>query len=163
MYIQMKAVTYTEGMEGDKMEHYLIATHGELSKELIETAKLIVGDIGKVDYFCMTKEKSSSTAESEIREIVSAVDTDNHLIVLTDIFGGSVANIFTTLLMEGATFELVTGVNLPMVLSLLLSPEKDTKEKIIKTIADAKEGIRYVNEVIEAQTVEEDDLDDFLS
>lgn len=38
------------------MKKFLIATHGELSKEFIETSKLIVGSLSNVEYFCMTKD-----------------------------------------------------------------------------------------------------------
>lgn len=142
-------------------ENFLIATHGELSAAFIETASMIIGDYD-IDFFSMTKEKSGQDAEKEIRQMFQSKNPEEHYIVLTDLYGGSVANIFTTLLMEGEEFELVTGVNLPMVLSILLSPETDIKKKVQQAITDAKEGIRYVNEVITEQ-IEEDDLDDFLN
>lgn len=145
------------------MEKYLIATHGELSKEFISTAELIIGSQKEIEYFCMTADKTGGAAEREIRKIFETKNSDDDYIVLTDIYGGSVANIFATLLMEGESFELITGVNLPMVLSLLLSTEKNIEDKINKTLEEAKEGIKYINEVIKNLNDEDDDLDDFIS
>src|SRR5699024_6955852 len=131
--------------------------------EFINTAELIMGAQKEIEYFCMTPDKTGDAAEREIRKIFEAKGSNDDYIVSTDIYGGSVANIFATLLMEVESFELITGVNLPMVLSLLLSTEKNIEDKINKTLEEAKEGIKYVNEIIKNINEEDDDLDDFIS
>ncbi|MGX9757855.1 PTS sugar transporter subunit IIA [Clostridioides difficile] len=131
------------------MKNFLIATHGELSKELVETSKLIIGSLGNVEYFCMTKDKSADDAEKEMISILSNNKDNGELIILTDIFGGSVANICTNLLLQGFKFELLTGVNLPMLLAILLSPEEDAKLLAKSGLEEARNGIVHVNELLE--------------
>ena len=53
------------------MKKFLIATHGELSRELVDTSKLIIGSLTNIEYFCMTTDKSADDAEKEIRSILS--------------------------------------------------------------------------------------------
>ncbi|MBY2476981.1 PTS mannose transporter subunit IIA [Clostridioides difficile] len=133
------------------MKKFLIATHGKLSRELVDTSKLIIGSLNNVEYFCMTKDKSADDAEKEIRSILANNKTNEEFVVLTDVFGGSVANICTNLLLKGVKFELLTGVNLPMLLSVLLSVEEDTKLLTKSGLEEAKNGIIYVNELLESQ------------
>ncbi|MBY1342809.1 PTS mannose transporter subunit IIA [Clostridioides difficile] len=131
------------------MKKFLIATHGELSRELVDTSKLIIGSLANIEYFCMTKDKSADDAEKEIRSILSNNKDSEEFVVLTDVFGGSVANICTNLLLQGFKFELLTGVNLSMLLSILLLVEEDTKLIVKSGLEEAKNGIVYVNELLE--------------
>ncbi|AXU80903.1 TPA: PTS sugar transporter subunit IIA [Clostridioides difficile] len=133
------------------MKKFLIATHGELSRELVDTSKLIIGSLTNIEYFCMTTDKSTDDAEKEIRSILSNNKDSEEFVVLTDVFGGSVANICTNLLLQGFKFELLTGVNLPMLLSILLLVEEDTKLIVKSGLEEAKNGIVYVNELLENQ------------
>lgn len=126
---------------------YLIATHGEFSKGIIDSVQLIIGEDTAIDYFCMTKSKSSEDAAEEVKQYLANVE-EEPLIVLTDVFGGSVANLFTECLLEGYDFQLVTGVNLPMLLNLLLS-EGSIEERISHSLEEAKKGILHVNACIE--------------
>ena len=106
------------------MKDIILATHGNLSYEFKKTAELIVGPIKNVNCFGMTKDKSSIKAKEEIEAMISSVDESN-LIVLTDLFGGSATNIFTELLLQGHHFTLLSGLNLPMLLTLLTTDSAD--------------------------------------
>ncbi|ULT56673.1 PTS mannose transporter subunit IIA [Neobacillus drentensis] len=142
------------------MKHFLIATHGELSKAFIETLELIAGKTSNVSYFGMTKLKSGDLAKEELKKILTAKKEDEHFIVLTDVFGGSVTNICTELLMEHKDFDIITGLNLPMMLTMILSgDELSIKDMINEGVRSAKEGIIHINKLVETQEGrEEDDL-----
>ncbi|MGV3466353.1 MAG: PTS sugar transporter subunit IIA [Heyndrickxia sp.] len=142
------------------MKHYLIATHGELSKAFIETVELIAGETTNVSYFRMTKLKSGDMAKEELRYMLTNKKEEEHFIVLTDVFGGSVSNICTELLMELNNFDVVTGVNLPMMLSMILTSESTSVEDTISEgVRSAKDGIIHINQLLEAQKGSmEDDL-----
>ena len=100
------------------MKDIILATHGNLSYEFKKTAELIVGPIKNVNCFGMIK------AKEEIEAMISSVDESN-LIVLTDLFGGSATNIFMELLLQGHHFTLLSGLNLPMLLTLLTTDSAD--------------------------------------
>jgi mannose/fructose-specific phosphotransferase system component IIA len=142
------------------MKHFLIATHGELAKAFIETLDLIAGHSSKVSYFCMTKLKSGDLAKEELKEILISKEEGEHFIVLTDVFGGSVTNICTELLMELNDFDIISGLNLPMMLTMILASEEQTIEAVIEeSVQAAKDGIIHVNKLLELQKGSmEDDL-----
>jgi len=129
---------------------YLIATHGEFSKGIIDAAQLIAGSNNQIDYFSMTKSKGQEEAEEEVKNYLEKAQ-GQELVVLTDVFGGSVANLFTDYLLKGYKFQLVTGVNLPLVLTMLLTTDTDSQRLITNSIEEAKKGIIYINELIEKQ------------
>lgn len=66
--------------------------------------------------FFNDQRKIEDDAEAEMTAYLEQ-NQDQTLIVLTDVFGGSVANLFTNHLLNGYEFQLITGVNLPMLLS----------------------------------------------
>ncbi|MDR4946046.1 PTS sugar transporter subunit IIA [Neobacillus cucumis] len=142
------------------MKHFLIATHGELSKAFIETLELIAGKTSNVSCFGMTKLKSGDLATEELKKILTTKKEDEHFIVLTDVFGGSITNICTELLMDLKDFDIITGLNLPMMLTLILAGDELSIEDMINEgVRSAKEGIIHINKLIEAQEGrEEDDL-----
>ena len=143
------------------MKHFLIATHGELSKAFIETLELIAGKTANVSYFGMTKLKSGDLAKEELTKILTAKKEGEHFIVLTDVFGGSVTNICTELLMDLKDFDIITGLNLPMMLTMILSGEELSLEEMIEDgVRSAKEGIIHINKLIEAQKGRKED--DFI-
>jgi PTS system mannose-specific IIA component len=94
----------------------VVATHGQLAEELIRTAE---GVCGKLDQCCAVSVAASSQMESAralLAEAIRSVDTGDGVVVLTDMFGGTPANLALTFLDE--KIEVVTGVNLPMLVKL---------------------------------------------
>jgi mannose/fructose/sorbose-specific phosphotransferase system IIA component len=142
------------------MRHFLIATHGELSKAFIETLELIAGDTTNVSFFGMTKLKSGDMAKEELRKILTTKKEGEHFIVLTDVFGGSVTNICTELLMELNDFDVISGLNLPMMLTMVLADEEASiEDTIAQGVRAAKDGIIHINQLLEEQKGSfEDDL-----
>ncbi|MFL6560691.1 MAG: PTS sugar transporter subunit IIA [Bacillus sp. (in: firmicutes)] len=142
------------------MKHFLIATHGELAKAFIETMELIAGQSAKVSYFGMTKLKSGDSAKEELKTILTSKGEDEHFIVLTDVFGGSVTNICTELLVELNDFDIISGLNLPMMLTMVLASEEQSIATVIEEgVQAAKNGIIHINKLVESQKgVLEDDL-----
>jgi mannose/fructose-specific phosphotransferase system component IIA len=137
---------------GCGMKHFLIATHGELSKAFVETLELIAGESANVSYFGMTKLKSGDMAKLELKQILTTKKEDEHFIVLTDVFGGSVTNICTELLLELNDFDIITGLNLPMMLTMILTSEETSiPDTISEGIHAAKEGIIHINKILDSQ------------
>lgn len=108
------------------MKTIILATHGNLSFEFKKTAELIVGNTTNIKCFGMTKDKSASQGKKELVEMINSAG-NTELIILTDLFGGSVTNICTELLLEKDNFELLTGLNLPMLLTLLTIDTNELK------------------------------------
>ncbi len=94
----------------------VVATHGRLAEELLATAEGIVGHLEQCEAVSVHAGSSMEDARARLAEAVKRADTGDGVLVLTDMFGGTPANLALTFLDE--KLEVVTGVNLPMVLKL---------------------------------------------
>jgi mannose PTS system EIIA component len=106
------------GRQGSEagMVGLVVATHGNLAEELLRTATGIVGPLERCEGVSVGAESSMEDARSRLGEAIRRVDDGQGVLVLTDMFGGTPANLALTFLDE--RIEVVTGVNLPMVLKL---------------------------------------------
>ena len=96
----------------------LIVTHGRLAIELLNAAEAIVGDVQNIAAVSIGWHDDSDIASSMVEKAIKRVDTGSGVLVLTDMFGGTPTNIASTFLDDGA-IEVVTGVNLPMLIKLI--------------------------------------------
>jgi PTS system mannose-specific IIA component len=94
----------------------VVATHGKLAEELIHTAEGIVGPLERCEAVSVGAGSSMEDARARLADAVHRVDSGAGVLVLTDMFGGTPANLALTFLDEKV--EVVTGVNLPMILKL---------------------------------------------
>jgi PTS system mannose-specific IIA component len=94
----------------------VVATHGQLADELLRTAAGIVGPLERCEGVSITATSSMEEARKRLGEAIQHVDDGQGVLVLTDMFGGTPANLALTFLEDG--IEVVTGVNLPMILKL---------------------------------------------
>ena len=95
----------------------VVVTHGQLATELVNAAETIVGDLPRFAAVSIGWHDAVELAREEIAQAVTRVDSGSGVIVLTDMFGGTPSNLAITFLAEGRV-EVVTGVNLPMLLKL---------------------------------------------
>lgn len=132
------------------MKEIILATHGHLSEEFKRTAELIVGEVNNIRCFCMTKAKSEDDAKKELEGLIEDSNEEN-LIILTDLFGGSAANICAELLMRGHRFNLLAGLNLPMLLTLLTidNDESSTDELLKEVLKAGSDGVLNVNQILQ--------------
>jgi mannose PTS system EIIA component len=94
----------------------VVATHGGLAEELLRTAEGIVGPLDQCEPVSVAAATSMDACRGRLGDAVKRVDAGDGVLVLTDMFGGTPANLALTFLDEKV--EVVTGVNLPMILKL---------------------------------------------
>jgi PTS system mannose-specific IIA component len=95
----------------------VVATHGKLAEELLHTAEGIVGPLEHCEAVSAGAGSSSmEDARTRLADAVHRVESGAGVLILTDMFGGTPANLALTFLDEKV--EVVTGVNLPMILKL---------------------------------------------
>jgi PTS system mannose-specific IIA component len=140
------------------MSKVVIATHGNLSCSLKQSAELIMGTLTDVTCFAMTADLNYAEASNQLRNIIgSSESTDGQSIVLVDIYGGSPFKIATEMLIEGHTFSLITGANLPMLIEAASkSSNNNPTVAHTKISASGKNGIVTVNEEIERMADDHD-------
>lgn len=95
----------------------VVVTHGQLARELLNAAEAIVGDLPQFAAVSIGWHDDVEDARDEIRQAIQQVQDGSGVLVLTDMFGGTPSNLGMTFL-EPSVVEVVTGVNLPMLIKL---------------------------------------------
>jgi PTS system mannose-specific IIA component len=95
----------------------LIVSHYRLAEELLRAVRLIVGDLEGFAAVGLEPSIPPDEMGARIEKELRAVDTGDGVLVLTDMFGGTPSNLCLSFLDEGR-IEIVTGVNLPMLVKI---------------------------------------------
>ena len=109
----------------------VVVTHGQLATELVNAAEMIVGDLPHFAAVSIGWHEDVDQARDEIGKAIDRVrarvatpEQPGGVLVLTDMFGGTPANLAVTFL-DTNNVEVVTGLNLAMLMKLA-RPLKDT-------------------------------------
>lgn len=128
----------------------VIVTHGQLANELLAAAEMIVGPVAHIAAVSIGWHDDVDAARDEIERAISSVSEGHGVLLLTDMFGGTPTNIASMFLAEGEV-EVVTGVNLPMVIKLASQSEAETLADIAKRVRDqGQEGIYLAGDLLAA-------------
>jgi PTS system mannose-specific IIA component len=95
----------------------VVVTHGQLAVELVNAAETIVGDLPQFAAVSIGWHEDVQDARDEIGGAIARVQNGGGVLVLTDMFGGTPANLGLTFL-ETDKVEVITGVNLPMLIKI---------------------------------------------
>jgi mannose PTS system EIIA component len=121
----------------------VVVTHGQLAAELVNAAEAIVGDLSNITSVSIGWHDDVDVAREEIGAAVARVATPVGTLVLTDMFGGTPSNLAVTFLAPDRV-EVVTGVNLPMLLKIAnLRAVSDLRE-IARTVREHGRGAVWV-------------------
>ncbi|GAB4247726.1 MAG: PTS sugar transporter subunit IIA [Acidobacteriota bacterium] len=119
----------------------VLVTHGRLGAELLEAARTIVGEVEQMTFVSIGWNDDVEESKRRIAEAVKSVDSGRGVIVLTDMFGGSPSNLSLPLLAKNRV-EVVTGVNLPMVIKLANQLGGEEVGKLARQICE--QGQRHI-------------------
>jgi len=95
----------------------VVVTHGQLATELVNAAEMIVGDLPQFIAVSIGWHDEVNDARVEIQQAIERVRGEEGVLLLTDMFGGTPSNLGMTFL-EKDRVEVITGVNLPMLIKL---------------------------------------------
>jgi mannose PTS system EIIA component len=93
----------------------VIASHGHLAEEFLATAQQILGELRGVATCSVDPGVSLEELKAQLRAAVKSVDDGHGAIVFADLIGGSPCTQSLSLCQQ-AQLEVITGVNLPMLL-----------------------------------------------
>lgn len=94
----------------------IVATHGSLAEVLVSTAEFILGKSAPLRPFLFQDNEEPRAASTRLEALIKRSDKGRGVILLVDLFGGTPGSLALSMLQEKSV-EVVTGVNLPMVLA----------------------------------------------
>ena len=130
------------------MFRLLVASHGPLSKAIVESAALIAGEETVKDI--KTISITMSTSYEETKELIDQAfmcyGHDDYILALTDVYGGSITRVLSEYV-GIRNLHIITGINLGMLLEALFAKDMYGKDELITYLMkNGKDGIQYVND-----------------
>ena len=124
------------------MTRIVLASHGHLADGMKDTLSFILGDLPNVSTICAYVDQDVSL-RSQIDQTFAEFSPEDTVVVVTDIFGGSVNNEFMALLGE-KDLILVAGMNMPTLVELV-SEDAPTVEEVQCVVERGKQSILVCN------------------
>ena len=129
----------------------VLVTHGQLANELVSAAEMIVGEIHHITAVSIGWHDDVDVAREEIERAIQRVDTGSGVLLLTDMFGGTPTNLAATFLGQ-AMVEVVTGVNLPMVIKLATQDTGEELANLARRVRDqGQKQIHLASDILAPQ------------
>lgn len=135
----------------------IIGTHGSFSKELINSAELICGKLENVNYITFLPGEGQNDLINKYNSIIDKANSDSKTLFLVDLFGGSPFNAASTLALDNDNMDVVTGVNLPMLLEVYSNLDNSTLDELVEiAINSAQKSVCSLKKSIELNKGDDD-------
>lgn len=120
----------------------VLVTHGSLAEEFRSALEHVVGPQEQIATICIGPDDDMEQRRQDILDAVESVNSDQGVVLLTDMFGGTPSNMAISV-MDEEKVEVIAGVNLPMLIKLAsLRADKPMAEAVVEA-CDA--GRKYIN------------------
>src|SRR5687768_13415218 len=120
---------------GTRMIGVVVVTHGQLATELVNAAETIVGDLPTFTAVSIGWHEDVQDARDEIAAAIGRVQGPEGVLIATDMFGGTPANLGITFL-ELNKVEVITGVNLPMLIKAANLREERNLTEVARSLRE---------------------------
>ena len=126
----------------------VIVTHYRLGEEFLQALRLIVPDAPPFQAVSIDPKQSVDQMREAIADALRRVETGEGVLILTDMFGGTPSNMGLAFLEEHKV-EVVTGLNLPMLIKLATMTEQKPLEELAAFIKEyGQRNIRVASEIL---------------
>ena len=125
----------------------MIITHGNLALELKSAMEHMIGDQNDIEIFSITPEDDIDIQKNNIEKKLKELNQGKGVIILTDVFGGTPSNLALNFL-EPGVIEIMSGVNLPMLIKICQLRDKDILEVIQEGKNAAQKYISIASEIL---------------
>ena len=134
----------------------VIISHGQVANELLSAAETVVGDIRHVTAVSIGWHDDVETAQNQVERAIKSVSNGDGVLVMTDMFGGTPTNIAAMFLKDGEV-EMVTGVNLPMVVKLASNTKDLSLSELAREVEEqGKQSIYRTAVLLEPHKLKKD-------
>ncbi len=105
----------------------VVVGHGDLPQALLGAAESVLGDVTQMQAICLRPDSDPNAISGEIEAAMREVDSGEGVLIMTDMMGGTPTNAALAML-NHPNVEVVTGVNLPMLLKMPFLKDKTVRE-----------------------------------
>lgn len=122
----------------------IIGTHGAAAEQLLKTAEMLLGEQSNVAYIDFVPGENAETLIEKYNERLTHLDTSKGVIFLVDTWGGSPFNAASRIVTDKENYEVITGVNVPMLVETFMARDDDPSfdELVALALETGREGVR---------------------
>jgi mannose PTS system EIIA component len=126
----------------------VIVSHGHLASEFLAAAEMILGPISHITAASIDWHDDVDVARHELERAIARVNRGHGVLLMTDMFGGAPTDI-ASMFLDDSGVEVISGVNLPMVLKVAEQEPGSSLAAVARTVRDSgKEGIYLAGELL---------------
>jgi PTS system mannose-specific IIA component len=140
-----------EKKQKNSMVGVVLVTHGAFGQTLLEAAEMVLGPQEHCLAVGVDVGRGVDESMEAIRKAIKSVENGSGVVALTDLFGGSPTTMSLSL-MKSERLEVITGVNLPMLVSTLQSRLMDLDALADKVMAAGQQGIKVAGAMLRKKT-----------
>ena len=134
----------------------VLVSHGQVANELLAAAETVVGELQHITAVSIGWHDDVELAKAEVSRAIKKVSQGKGVLLLTDMFGGTPTNI-SAMFIEENDIEIVTGVNLPMVIKLASQNKECSLSEMAKEVeSQGKQAIYRASELLMPQKFKKD-------
>jgi PTS system mannose-specific IIA component len=119
----------------------VLVTHGRLAEEFLAALEHVVGPQENVAAICIGPDDDMEQRRRDIVEAVERVEAGDGVVLLTDLFGGTPANLAISI-MDRGNVEVIAGINLPMLIKL--ASVRDSEPLAQAVLLAREDGRKYI-------------------
>lgn len=126
----------------------ILVAHNDLAESIKRVAEHVVGPLSDVGCISVLPEDDIELKRIEIQKAIRKVKKKDGVVLLTDMFGGTPSNLAISLMEEGKV-EVVSGMNLPMLIKLLRMRKKSLQEAVRSAAESGRHYIMIASDLLE--------------
>jgi PTS system mannose-specific IIA component len=129
----------------------VIVSHGKLAEELLNALTIIIGEVVNVESISIGWYDDVEESKKKISQSLKRVNQKNGVVIFTDMFGGTASNLSFSFLKNNQV-EIITGVNLPMLIKFVsLQRSNNLKETAKKIVEQGKKNIHLASALLSSK------------
>jgi len=122
----------------------VIGTHGWAAEQLLKTAEMLLGDQENVGWIDFVPGENAETLIEKYTARLAELDTSQGVLFLVDTWGGSPFNAASRIVVDKQNYEVIAGVNIPMLVETLMARDDDPAfdELVAVAVETGREGVK---------------------
>lgn len=113
----------------------VIVSHGKLAEELLNALTIIIGEVMNIEAISIGWYDDVDESKKKISQSLKRVNQKNGVVIFTDMFGGTASNLSFSFLKNNQV-EIITGVNLPMLIKFVSLQRSNNLKEVAKKIVE---------------------------
>ena len=134
----------------------ILGTHGKFSEAILKSAEMIFGEQENIATITFLPGEDADNLMSKYEDAIKSLECEAGVLFMVDLFGGSPFNAASRIAAKGENMDIITGMNIPMLLEVFAAREYSTIEELAEIALSAGHlGIKSLKETLKNSIEEE--------